>query len=153
MVARLWIWESQYDYGQQRSTFMGAAPLKDAPYLAAYEEAEIAATMINYLKEAGEDTPDAVRLFFAVYCNYPITQAEFRILDKKHGYATYQLAGTSDRTAQVRLIYRSRARLTVSLTFLDDDTKPGPVEPGEETRQYKQYDVRGNQHIRVEWNR
>jgi len=33
--------------GSSEVTFMGASPLKDAPYLAAYEEAEIAATMIN----------------------------------------------------------------------------------------------------------
>jgi len=88
-----------------------------------------------------------------VYCNYPITQAEYRILDNKHGYASYQLAGTADRTAQVRLIYRSRSLTNVSLSFMDDDALPSPVVPIEETRQYKQYEVRGNQQIRVEWSR
>ncbi|MGV3558394.1 hypothetical protein [Larkinella arboricola] len=77
VLARLWIWECNFGFGQARSTFMGVAPLKDAPYLAAYEEAEIFATMLNYLKEVGTDVPETVRLMFSEYFKYLLHRGRF----------------------------------------------------------------------------
>jgi hypothetical protein len=56
---------------------MGVAPLKDAPYLAAYEEAEIFATMLNYLKEVGRDVPDFIRLLYSEYMKYLLHRGRY----------------------------------------------------------------------------
>ncbi|GAB4054347.1 hypothetical protein [Spirosoma litoris] len=77
VIARLWIWECSFGSGQARSTFMGVAPLKDAEYLAAYEEAEIMATMHNYLNEVGMDTPEPIRVFFAEFTKYLLHRGRY----------------------------------------------------------------------------
>lgn len=77
IVARLWIWEGNFGYGQARSTFMGVSPLKNAPYLAAYEEAEIVATMISFLKEVGHDVPDPIRLMLSEYMKYLLHRGRY----------------------------------------------------------------------------
>ncbi|MBD2702464.1 hypothetical protein IC229_17580 [Spirosoma sp. BT702] len=77
VIARLWIWDCQFGFGQQRSTFLGVAPLRDAPYLAAYEEGEIIATMLSYLKEVGRDVPESIRLFFAEYMKYLLHRGRY----------------------------------------------------------------------------
>lgn len=77
IVAHMWIWECDFGFGQARSTFMGVAPLKDAPYLAAYEEAEIVATMINFLKEVGQDVPDPIRLLLSEYMKYLLHRGRY----------------------------------------------------------------------------
>ena len=77
VVARMWIWDCRFGFGQDRSTFMGVAPLRDAPYLAAYEEAEILATMFNYLKEAGHDVPEPIRLFFSEFMKYLLHRGRY----------------------------------------------------------------------------
>ncbi|AUD00437.1 hypothetical protein [Spirosoma pollinicola] len=77
VIARLWIWDCRFGFGQQRNTFMGVAPLRDAPYLAAYEEGEIVATMINYIKEVGRDVPDSIRMFFSEYTKYLLHRGRY----------------------------------------------------------------------------
>ena len=77
LVARMWLWECRFGAGQSRSTFMGVAPLRDAEYLAAYEEAEIIATMTNYLKEVGTDVPKPVRVLFSEYSKYLLHRGRY----------------------------------------------------------------------------
>ncbi|MFD1139799.1 hypothetical protein ACFQ4C_01705 [Larkinella insperata] len=77
VLARLWIWECNFGYGQNRSIFMGVAPLKNAPYVAAYEEAEIFATMLSFLKEVGPDVPETVRMMFSEYFKYLLHRGRF----------------------------------------------------------------------------
>jgi len=77
VMARMWIWECDFGFGAHISTFMGVAPLKNAPYLAAYEEAEIVATMYNYLNELGTDVPEPIRLFFSEYTKYLLHRARY----------------------------------------------------------------------------
>ncbi|QHV95335.1 hypothetical protein [Spirosoma endbachense] len=77
VIARLWIWDCQFGFGKDRSTFLGVAPLRNAPYLAAYEEGEIVATMINYLKEVDRDVPDSIRLFFSEYMKYLLHRGRY----------------------------------------------------------------------------
>ncbi|MEZ0542834.1 hypothetical protein [Fibrella arboris] len=77
VIARMWVWECNFGFGQSISTFMGVAPLKNAPYLAAYEEAEIMATMLSYLKEVGQDVPDPVRLFYSEYMKYLLHRGRY----------------------------------------------------------------------------
>jgi len=77
LVARMWIWDCGFGQGQKRSTFMGVAPLKDTEYLAAYEEAEIFATMLNYLKELRSEVPEPIRLLFSEYMKYLLHRGRF----------------------------------------------------------------------------
>ncbi|MFC5408331.1 hypothetical protein ACFPMF_03365 [Larkinella bovis] len=77
VLAKMWIWECRFGAGATRSTFLGMAPLKNAPYLAAYEEAEIVATQLNYLKEVGPDVPAPIRLLFAEYMKYLLHRAKY----------------------------------------------------------------------------
>ena len=77
VISKLWIWDCQFGFGQQRSTFLGVAPLRDATYLAAYEEGEIVATMISYLKEVGRDVPESIRLFFSEFMKYLLHRGRY----------------------------------------------------------------------------
>jgi hypothetical protein len=77
IIAQMWIWECSFGAGQQRSTFMGVAPLKDAEYLAAYEEAELMATMLNYLKEIGMDAPEPIRVLFSEFIKYLLHRGRY----------------------------------------------------------------------------
>ncbi|GAB3939751.1 hypothetical protein GCM10028805_00630 [Spirosoma harenae] len=232
IIARMWVWECTFGFGKERSTFMGVAPLRDAPYLAAYEEAEIMATMLNYLKEVSLDVPEPVRVFFSeftkyllhrgryyfpsemsadmlsqepregrsipdlpipvedistgwkqvgtvgqevyggalayilatysykrfndvpviIYCEYPVYQAEYQLLDEQRGYAVLRLSGTADYTCRVRLITAGRQLPDVLLMDEDDPTRK-PFEPTEQTNQYQEYQVKGSLRLRVEWSK
>lgn len=77
IIARLWIWDCRFGFGQARPTFMGVAPLKDAAYVAAYEEAEIVATILNYVKEVGHDISDPIRLLFSDYVKYLLHRGRY----------------------------------------------------------------------------
>lgn len=77
VIAQLWVWDCQFGFGKHRSTFLGVAPLRNAPYLAAYEEGEIVATMINYLQEVGRDVPESIRLFFSEYMKYLLHRGKY----------------------------------------------------------------------------
>ena len=77
VVSHLWIWECDFGFGQHRSTFMGLAPLRDCAYLAAYEEAEIYATLHNYLKEFDQDIPASIRLLVCEYMKYLLHRGRY----------------------------------------------------------------------------
>jgi hypothetical protein len=77
IVARLWIWDCQFGFGQVSSTYMGVAPLRDATYLAAYEEAEIMATILSYLTEVGADVPDPIRVLFSEFVKYLLHRGRY----------------------------------------------------------------------------
>ena len=77
VVAHLWIWDCNFGFGQHRSTFMGVAPLRDCDYLAAYEEAEIYATLHNYLKEFDQDVPASIRLLVCEYMKYLLHRGRY----------------------------------------------------------------------------
>ncbi|CAN5366698.1 hypothetical protein BH09BAC4_BH09BAC4_04960 [soil metagenome] len=77
VVAHMWIWECSFGFGQHRSTFMGVAPLRDCAYVAAYEEAEIYATLHNYLKEFDRDVPASIRLLVCEYMKYLLHRGRY----------------------------------------------------------------------------
>jgi hypothetical protein len=79
VVARFWIWNANYGFanGAAYDTFMGVAPLQDAPYLAAYEEGEFLASAVAYLKEAGADLHPALNLLIPEYMKYLLHRARF----------------------------------------------------------------------------
>jgi hypothetical protein len=55
VFANMWLWNCDYGYGRNYKTFMAAIPVKDAPYVASYEEQEVCATFATLLSES---TPD-----------------------------------------------------------------------------------------------
>lgn len=59
ILSHLWLWEPDAP-GRSWRTFMGLPPLHDAPYIAAYEEAEIHATAAAYLEALGPETPESI---------------------------------------------------------------------------------------------
>jgi hypothetical protein len=56
------LWQCLYGDAAERSTFIGIYPLTDAPYTAAYEEAEAAAACLAYSTFAGDELPSSLRV-------------------------------------------------------------------------------------------
>src|SRR5690606_11515769 len=77
VVARLWMWSARYGHSAAYETFLGAAPLNEAPYLAAYEEHELAGTAISFLKEAGDKVHPVVNLFLSEYLKYLLHRGRY----------------------------------------------------------------------------
>jgi hypothetical protein len=72
------IWDCDYGYGKNYSTFFAVYPLSDAPYTAAYEEAEVFASMHHYLQMAAdEDLPRSVSLLLAEFTRYIVDRAVY----------------------------------------------------------------------------
>lgn len=71
MFAHAWLWQSKYGHGKHYMTFMGIAPLPDAPYLAMFEDMEVLSSFHEYL-ELHPDAPEWVRLLLSEFCRYAI---------------------------------------------------------------------------------
>jgi hypothetical protein len=54
------LWSTRYGNARDRSSFFGIFPMPNAPYTAAYEQAEVTAASLDYLRHAGEDVTPAV---------------------------------------------------------------------------------------------
>lgn len=66
----VFMWECTYGYGKHYHTFMRATPLREAPYVAAYEELEIIASFYEYLDLVGPDVSDSIQMLLCEYCKY-----------------------------------------------------------------------------------
>lgn len=75
IIDNAWLWNCDYGFAKNYATFFGIFPLPDAPYLAAYEEMELASKFREYLRIGGDDVPPSVRLFMAEYCRYALDRA------------------------------------------------------------------------------
>jgi hypothetical protein len=75
MVQNLWLWECEYGYGRHYHTFMGMPPLRNAPYLALYEELEILAAFHEYFNVAGKDAVTESRVLLPEYCKFLLSRA------------------------------------------------------------------------------
>ncbi|MFD0751225.1 hypothetical protein ACFQZS_13825 [Mucilaginibacter calamicampi] len=72
------LWDCNYGYGKHYSTFFAVFPLADAPYTAAYEEAEVFACIHNYLElAADEDLPESVSLLLAEFIRYIVERVAY----------------------------------------------------------------------------
>ncbi|WP_217451923.1 hypothetical protein [Mucilaginibacter humi] len=72
------IWDCNYGYAKHYSTFFAVYPLSDAPYTAAYEEAEVFACLHNYLQlAADEDLPASVSLLLAEFTRFIVDRAAY----------------------------------------------------------------------------
>ncbi len=67
ILSHLWVWEPPGSRTRTWRTFMGLPPLHDAPYIAAYEEAELLAAGQVYLETMGPEAPHGVSLLLAEY--------------------------------------------------------------------------------------
>lgn len=68
----MWIWECRYGHAAHYPTFFGLFPLRDAPYLAPYEELEALAKFHDLLKMGGESIRPSARLLIAEYGKYAL---------------------------------------------------------------------------------
>ena len=69
-VDNLGLWECRYGTGLAQMTFFGSFPLHDAPYLAAYEEAEIVAIIHELFAEGADRMRASTRLLLAEYLRH-----------------------------------------------------------------------------------
>jgi hypothetical protein len=54
------LWSIRYGWGVSHSSFCAVFPMPEAPYTAAYEEAEVTGAAVTYLTEAGDAIPPAL---------------------------------------------------------------------------------------------
>ncbi len=66
----LWLWECRYGYAARYETFFALFPLRDAPYVAPYEELEALAKFHDYLQFGGDDVRPSLRLLLAEFQKY-----------------------------------------------------------------------------------
>lgn len=77
VLAKMWIWECDFGYGKDYSTFMGLSPLRDAEYISAYEEAESLAAITAYVKEVHQVAPKELNYLLAEYGKYLLHRGQF----------------------------------------------------------------------------
>ncbi|HTV72349.1 MAG TPA: hypothetical protein VME66_01405 [Candidatus Acidoferrales bacterium] len=68
----MWLWSCEYGDSRHCRTFFGLFPLRDAPYLAPYEETEAVAKFHEYLRLGAEDVRPSLRLLIAEYLKYAL---------------------------------------------------------------------------------
>jgi hypothetical protein len=105
IVQNFWLWQSSYGYAKHYSIFMGLPPLRNAPYLALYEELELLAAFHEYLELAGDDAPRALRVLLPEYCKYLIDRAWYHYPSElpKDAIADQARSGHLDRNLSIPL--------------------------------------------------
>lgn len=72
------LWDCNYGYGKNFTSFFALFPLSDAPYTAVYEEQEVFCAFHDYLRHAeGEDIPPSLRLLMAEYIRFLVERAVY----------------------------------------------------------------------------
>jgi hypothetical protein len=70
MIARVWMWDCHYGFAKHYTNFMGASPLHECEYVAAYEEAEAVGIAVEYLRTIGDAAPQGARMLLAEYVKF-----------------------------------------------------------------------------------
>lgn len=86
-----------------------------------------------------------------VYCEYPVYQAEYQVVDKESGYVILRLGGTAEYSCRVRLLAKGRQLPEVRLMD-EDDLGREPFLPTSQDTHYQEYQVKGRLRLRVEWS-
>jgi hypothetical protein len=68
----MWLWQCDYENARHYPTFFGLFPLRDAPYIAPYEELEAHAKFHEYLSLGGDDVRPALKLLLSEYQKYAL---------------------------------------------------------------------------------
>jgi hypothetical protein len=76
ILSHLWLWEPDMPERTWK-TFMALPPLHDAPYVAAYEEAEVYASAVAYLDAMGKETPESITTLLVEYCRHLLDRARY----------------------------------------------------------------------------
>ncbi|RIV27471.1 hypothetical protein DYU11_03960 [Fibrisoma montanum] len=107
-IAKMWVWNGTFGFGKNYNTFMGVSCLKDASYIAAYEEGESFATALDYLRLLGSDASPSLSLMLAEYMKYLINRGRY--------YYPYELPGeaVADQSKEGQI----RRQLTIPLEDL-----------------------------------
>lgn len=72
------LWDCNYGYGKNFSTFFAVFPLSNAPYTAAYEEAEIFCALHDYLRLAEDvDLLPSIKLLIAEFIRFLVYRAVY----------------------------------------------------------------------------
>lgn len=71
----MWLWQCDYGNARHYRPFFGLFPLRDAPYIAAYEELEAHAKFHQYLALGGADVRPSLRLLIAESQKYSLDRA------------------------------------------------------------------------------
>jgi hypothetical protein len=68
----MWLWQCDYGNARHYRTFFGLFPLRDAPYLAPYEELEAHAKFHEYLSIGADDVRPSLKVLLAEYQKYAL---------------------------------------------------------------------------------
>lgn len=77
VFANTWLWVCEYGHGAGHPTFFGLFPLHDAPYLAAYEEVEAVAALIDYMRRAADQMRPSLRVLIPEALKYVLDHAAY----------------------------------------------------------------------------
>lgn len=117
IMSHFWLWEN-IAVGRDWRTFMGLPPLHDAPYIAAYEEAEIYAGATAYLLALGNDAPAALTALLVEYGK--------RLLDRARFYFPSELPAESVCTSPKEGVIQGDLAIPVEDLYPSDE-KAGQV--------------------------
>jgi hypothetical protein len=73
----MWLWDCNYGYAKDYTTFFALFPLKDAPYTAVYEEIEAVAAFHDYLSYIGEDSPEWLKILIPEFIRVLMFKGRF----------------------------------------------------------------------------
>jgi hypothetical protein len=97
MIARVWMWECDYGFAKHYTNFMGASPLHECEYVAAYEEAEAIGIAVEYLKTIGDAAPKGARMLLAEYVKFLLHRGKYDLSTgwKQAGQVGQEVYGSS----------------------------------------------------------
>jgi hypothetical protein len=75
LIDNAWLWHGRYGHSRHYLTSFGIFPLRDAPYLAAYEEGELLAVFGTCLELGGDELPASARLLLSEYIRFALHRA------------------------------------------------------------------------------
>ena len=75
LIDNAWLWHARYGHSRHYLTSFGIFPLRDAPYLAAYEEGELLAVFGTCLELGGDKLPAFARLLLSEYVRFALHRA------------------------------------------------------------------------------
>lgn len=77
VIFNAWLWECNYGYGKNYSTFFGLPPIHDAPYIACYEETESLGALLYYLTIIRNRLPESVIMLCSEYMRHLLYRGKY----------------------------------------------------------------------------
>ncbi len=73
----MWLWECNYGYARDYTTFFALFPLTDAPYTAVYEEIEAVAAFHDYLSYLDDSAPEWLKILIPEFIRVLMFKGSF----------------------------------------------------------------------------